>query len=152
MLISTDILIRLIIAVLAFSGFWVSKHIHTEKKKSTPLVCPMNFNCHAVVHSDYSKFFGVPLEILGMIYYTFVTLSYVGLVFLPSILPVIFSTALLALSVGAFAFSIYLILVQLFILKEGCFWCFVSAGVSTVIFILSFFLYDLAQIFTHFLA
>jgi uncharacterized membrane protein len=37
----------------------------------------------------------------------------------------------------AFLFSLYLIGVQIFILKKGCSWCIVSALISALIFILA---------------
>lgn len=151
MIISELVFIRILITILSFLGFIVSWHIHTEKKKNKTMVCPMNFNCHAVVHSAYSKFLGVSLEIYGMIYYAFITLVYLCLFFVSSVLPLSLTLLLSALSVGAFLFSIYLTLIQLLILKEGCFWCFISAAVSVVIFILTFFLYDVGVLFLNFL-
>ena len=144
MIISDVVLIRILICVLAFIGFLISKHIHTKKKSPQPLVCPMKFNCHAVVHSDYSKFMGVPLEIFGMVYYALVSLAYFVLVFNPSPLSLPVSITLMVFALGAFLFSIYLTLVQLLVLKEGCFWCFISAFISTIIFVLAFFIYDIS--------
>ena len=150
-MISEDILVRLLIALLGLCGFWVAKYIHKHKKAdSTPLVCPMKFNCHAVVHSGYSRFFGIPLEIYGMIYYTFIFIAYLYLAFISNLpLPII--AFLIVLSFIAFIFSIYLTFVQIFILKEGCFWCFVSAAISTIIFILIFLSYDIINITQGFL-
>jgi uncharacterized membrane protein len=150
-MISDIVLLRALIAVLAFVGFLICRHIHNKKKSPEPLVCPLKFNCHAVVHSDYSSFMGVPLEIFGMIYYLLISLSYVGLVFISSPLSLLITTIFVVLSMGAFLFSIYLTFVQLFILKEGCFWCFISAFISVVIFILTFFIYDLASILKNIL-
>lgn len=147
MLISEEILIRFLIAVLGFFGFWVARYIHKHKKKDAiPLVCPMKLNCHAVVHSNYSKFFGIHLEILGMIYYGFVFFIYVLLIFAPEVVPVFLGLILFLSSMGAFLFSLYLISIQLFVLKKGCLWCFVSAFISISIFTLTIFAYDLPKI------
>lgn len=149
MIFSEDILIRIAIFILGLCGFMVAKHIRDHKTKNTPLVCPIKFDCHTVVHSDYSKFLGVPVEIFGMIYYASVFLTYFLLIFLPFIFPVglpgnLFLFVLMPLmfvSVGmsfiAFLFSIYLIAVQIFILKKGCSWCIVSAFISVLIFVLT---------------
>jgi len=146
MIITDEVLVRILICLLAFTGFLISRHIHNKKKTPQPLVCPMKFNCHAVVHSNYSSFMGVPLEVFGMIYYALISLSYLYLVFVLTPLSFVVTTILIVLSLGAFLFSIYLTLVQLFILKEGCFWCFISAFISIVIFILTFFVYDISSI------
>lgn len=149
---SNEVLIRLAIALLGILGFFVAKHIRSHKTQNTPLVCPIGFDCHAVVHSDYSKFFGVPVEILGMIYYSSVSLFYLALVFIPEILPQTLIVLPMILSFAAFLFSIYLIAVQVFVLKKGCSWCIVSAFISAFIFILTTSAYEfnaLAQIFIN---
>lgn len=149
MIISEETVVKIVIAILGFAGFWVAKYIHQHKKAdSAPLVCPLKFNCHAVVHSDYSRFLGVPLEIYGMSYYAFIFLAYVYLSFI-SLLPLPMISFLIALSFIAFLFSLYLTFVQIFILKEGCFWCFVSAILSIIIFILTFISYDLSAFFPN---
>jgi len=139
----------LVIVVLAVCGFLISRHIHNHKVKNTPLVCPVRFDCHAVVHSDYSRFFGMPVETLGMIYYVSTGVFYFFIVlcnvFMPEppeslvflLLPV--ATLFWLLSLAAFLFSLYLIAIQIFVLRKGCSWCIVSALISTLIFILVFF-------------
>src|SRR5690349_2993269 len=136
---SSDIIfIKFAIDVLAICGFVVARHIYKHKKpNSSPLVCPLKFDCHAVVHSDYSKFFGMPVEILGMVYYGFVAISYAFFILIPGSLPIVFIAFLVALSLSAFMFSLYLIGIQIFVLKKGCFWCYVSALICILIFILT---------------
>ncbi len=145
-----DILIQIVIFVLGLGGFMVAKHIRNHKTKNMLLVCPIRFDCNTVVNSDYSKFFGLPVEILGMAYYGFVSVSYLFFIFLPSLLPNFLIGFMILLSMTALIFSIYLIGVQIFILKKGCSWCFVSAFISILIFIFTALTYDFssfAQIF-----
>ena len=78
-----DVLARVGIFILGTCGFLVARHIYNRKKNAQPLICPIKFDCNAVVHSDYSKFFGVPLEVFGMIYYALVALGYFSLIFIP---------------------------------------------------------------------
>ena len=147
MQISDDILIRIIVFVLGICGFLVARHIHEHKKaENAPLVCPVGFDCNAVVHSDYSKFFGIPVEILGMFYYAFVSLAYFILIFGAEKMPATIVGLLVIISLVAFLFSLYLIGVQIFVLKKGCSWCIVSSIVSAAIFILTIFAYDFSSI------
>ncbi len=142
-----DVLIRIAIFVLGVCGFLVARHIFKHKKpNASPLVCPLKFDCHAVVHSDYSKFFGINVEILGMLYYGFVTIAYLILILLPHSLPTLLVGFLATLSIIAFIFSIYLICIQMFVLKKGCFWCFVSALICILIFLLTVSAYDFSAI------
>ena len=138
MIFSDDIFVRVAIFVLGLCGFAVARHIYKHKSNNkNPLVCPIRFDCHTVVHSDYSKFFGIPVEILGMFYYGIVFVSYFFLIFLQEAMPVALVNFTIALSSVAFLFSTYLIGVQIFILKKGCSWCIVSAFISALIFALT---------------
>jgi uncharacterized membrane protein len=135
MMFSNDVLVRVAILILGICGFVVARHIYKHKNNNeNPLVCPINFDCHGVVHSGYSKFFGIPLEILGMIYYALVSFSYLFLIFIPASLPSAVLNLSIIASCLAFIFSLYLIGVQIFVLKKGCSWCIVSAIISALIF------------------
>jgi len=149
---SSDILIRIAILVLGLCGLFVARYIRKHKIKNTPLICPINFDCHAVVHSDYSKFLGVPVEIFGMIYYVFISFSYLLLIFMPmpKIMSIDVVIVMIIVSLIAFLFSIYLIAVQIFILKKGCSWCIVSAFICFCIFALTMLAYDFGSIFKIF--
>ena len=137
MVLPNDILMHLAVVILGICGFLVAKHIYNHKRAGLVLVCPIRFDCNTVVNSDYSKFFGIPVEILGMFYYFLITLLHVTLIFLPIPSLGFLINFSFILSTVAFLFSLYLIGVQIFALKKGCSWCFVSAAVSTFIFIFS---------------
>lgn len=123
--------------ILATCGFFIAKHIYQKKRASQPFVCPIKFDCHSVVNSDYSKFIGIPVEILGMLYYGLLSLSYFALLFLSFVWPPYAIIALVGLSLVAFIFSAYLIWVQMFAIKKYCSWCIVSAIISATIFFLA---------------
>ena len=126
---------HLAILVLGGAGFLVAKHIYLHKKTGKVLVCPIQFDCNTVVNSDYSKFFGIPVEFLGMLYYFIIAFSHLVFILIPNVDVSMFVTFTLYISTAAFVFSLYLIGVQIFILKKGCSWCFVSAFISTLIFV-----------------
>ncbi len=151
MIFSDYIFVRVAIGLLGVCGFFVAEHIRNHKAKQVPLVCMVGFDCHTVVHSDYSKLFGVPVEILGMIYYAVVALGYLFLTFtFGETLPKLVVDLAAGFSLIAFLFSVYLIFVQVFVLKKGCSWCFVSAFISISIFLLTLNAYHidfLTQIF-----
>ena len=143
MIFSDDVLIRVVISLLGACGFMVAKHIRNHKVTGSLLVCPIKFDCNTVINSDYSKFFGIPVETLGMAYYGFIFFSYLSFIFLSNTLPNFLVGFMSLLSLIAFLFSIYLICVQIFILRKGCSWCIVSAIVSACIFILTIHIYDI---------
>ncbi len=143
---SNDLMIKVAIFFLGIFGYLVAKHIRNHKMKDAPLVCMVGFDCHAVVHSDYSKFFGVPVEIFGMIYYALISFTYLFSIFAKTALPIHLVGFVVLTSLIAFLFSLYLIFVQIFILKKGCSWCFVSAFISILIFILTAITYDFSSV------
>ena len=129
-----------ILIFLAFIGFAIAFYIrHHKKNIKEALVCPLKANCDTVIHSDYSKFLGIPVELLGLIYYGLVAISYGLFVVLPETATSLTIFMIHLASVLAFLFSIYLTLVQAFALKNWCTWCLISATISASIFIISFY-------------
>lgn len=132
-----DLGFYLFILVLSLGGLGVTTYIRKIKAEGGQLVCPVGSDCNVVVNSKYSKFFEVSLEYWGMLYYTFIFLSYLSLILAPQIFT---DTMILLLSfatTGAFLFSLYLIFVQAYLLKEWCIWCLLSAFISVGIFLIS---------------
>lgn len=135
----TPIFLTIVSLLLALAGFVLAFYIYTTKKNNTKaLVCPIGGQCDAVVNSKYSKFLGIPVEVMGMFYYGLVIIFY-GLRFFsfPLSTEVLFFAT--AFSVVAFLFSVYLVLIQAFSIKHWCTWCLFSAGFTTLIAILSVF-------------
>lgn len=135
-----DFLPEIVIIFCSFAGFLLAAYLHHKKEKpQEAFVCPLKGNCAAVIHSEFSHFFGIPVEWLGMAYYLAIAAMY-GL-FLA--LPLLLTPATLFLSIGismmAFLFSVYLTFIQLVYLKQICTWCLTSAGLSTIIFFTSLF-------------
>jgi len=147
-----DILIRAVLFALGLFGFWVGRHIYIHKRSvERPLMCMVGFDCDSVVHSDYSKFFGIHVEVLGMLYYGLVTLFYFSILFIPNILHSILVGFMFLLSSFAFLFSAYLIGIQLLVIKKWCSWCIVSAFVSTCIFALTVVSYNIVDVLQLFM-
>lgn len=131
---------KVIIIVLAIIGFLVAYLIRRKKNEPKPFVCPVGFDCHAVVTSKYSTLFGLPLEYWGMLYYSGIVLAYSATLIAPEVFTLTFSYIIIGVSTFAFFFSLYLIFVQSFYLRVWCSYCLVSAGLSTAIALLAWFL------------
>jgi uncharacterized membrane protein len=133
---------KILIILFSFGGFGLAGYIRYTKKKAAPLVCPLEGSCDTVVHSDYSKIFGIPVELLGMAYYLLIALLYLAFSLFPFAVPAFLSYAVLGVTVSAFLFSLYLTAVQAFILKHWCTWCLISATICTAIFLLALYVAD----------
>ncbi len=129
------------IIVLATSGYAVASYVNKKKTVRKKLICPLRSNCEMVIHSKYSTLLGMRLERIGMLYYAFMLIGYLGILMgnVPELLPNI----LFGASACAFLLSVYLLSVQAFIIRQWCTWCIFSALISLSIFILSLHLYTL---------
>lgn len=125
------------IGVLGLTGFLIATYIYGKKKAKKKLVCPRYSNCDTVIHSDYSKIAGIPVELLGMIYYAFIGSIY-SFVFILRLWSIPLGIIILGISGCAVVFSLYLVSIQAFVLKHWCLWCLFSACISTIIFVISY--------------
>ncbi len=128
------IFLTLLIIAAATTGLVLAAYIQWKKATRGNLVCPLRSNCTAVIESEYSKFLGIPVELLGIVYYALIAASYaLFLLFPPLAVPsVVF--VVLVLSTAAVLFSVYLTFIQAAVLKQWCVWCLCSAGLCVVIF------------------
>lgn len=126
--------LHVLLIACAFGGLALAAFIHYKKRLHHPLVCPIGHSCDPVVHSDYSRFMDIPVELLGVLYYTIIVVAYAAALAMPMLRAGLLSTFLLGLSAAAFLFSLYLTAVQAFILREWCTWCLISATLCAIIF------------------
>jgi uncharacterized membrane protein len=129
----------ILLVVIGLLGFALCTYMYRCKSKKKPLVCPLRTSCDFVTTSKYSKFLGIHLEIIGMVYYGVVVVIHA----IVAIDPVLATTngiiVGLVASIGAFLFSIYLTSIQAFVLRQWCTWCLCSATLCLLIFITTYF-------------
>ena len=128
---------NIILLALSAIGFLVSYHIYVKKKKAEKLVCYVGKDCDKVIHSEYNALiFGIHNEVLGMLYYGFAivltTLPFLNII---AVLGFPLSSILLVVSGLAALFSVILTFIQIFLIKEYCEYCLVSAAVSVAMFV-----------------
>ncbi|MBI4021734.1 MAG: vitamin K epoxide reductase family protein [Candidatus Andersenbacteria bacterium] len=131
-----SVLPYLLIIFAAFAGVMLASYIYHKKRTKEVLVCPLKADCQSVVTSEYARFFGIPVELLGIGYYSLLAVSYAIIAAVPAVAapPLVFG--LLVITSAAFLFSLYLTFIQAFAIKQWCSWCLVSAGLCTIIFFL----------------
>lgn len=125
---------KLLILSAAGAGFAIASYILVKKHGKAHVVCPARASCDFVINSDFSRFLGIPVELMGVAYYLFVASAYAAALFLANGLPPATTLAVLAASAGAFLFSCYLTFIQAFVIREWCTWCLMSAALCAVIF------------------
>ena len=132
-----QIILIILISLCGLAGFLLASYIHRKKKSKKKLICPMRSNCDTVIHSDYSKIIGIPVEILGMIYYVFTGLIY-SLIFVLNLWSLPIAIVLFGISLCSVFFSVYLVSLQALVIRQWCIWCICSACVSLLISVLSY--------------
>jgi uncharacterized membrane protein len=134
------LLITLGIIISALGGFllsyYISKHKHAEEK----MVCPAGSSCGELVNGRFSRFLGIPVERAGMMYYGLIFLIYLAIIV--RVVPDVVLTIGILLTGLGFIFSLYLAIVQIFVVKKWCTLCLGSLGISFIIIVLSFLGYE----------
>ena len=118
----------LVVASLAFLLCIVS---YVDKVQNDSGFCDVTgSNCGSVQNSSYSSFFGVDLNLLGALgFFLFIVL----LVFRLLNPKAIMGWLILLGSVVAGVFAIYLIVVQVFVLKQTCLYCMMIDSLSILL-------------------
>jgi uncharacterized membrane protein len=121
--------------LLCLIGLGASAYLTFEHfSSSTTLACPDTgaINCVKVTTSSYSHLFGVPVALLGLLFYLVVTVL---------CLPVMWRSdktwvgrARLVATVGGVAFVLYLVWAELFRIEAICLWCTVVHATTIALF------------------
>lgn len=124
-----------LIVFVSFAGFLLAFYIRHKKQSREVLVCPIGSDCDAVIHSEYSRFWGLPVEVLGIFYYAAIGVGYGLFLARPGLVSPLVLFGVLILSAFAFLFSLYLTSIQAFVLRQWCAWCLTSASFCLIIFV-----------------
>lgn len=114
----SDRALRAAVAVLALAGAGIAAYLTYAKYADATIVCSTG-GCETVQSSEYADLLGLPVAVLGLIGYL-------------AILTTAFSAgetarvAGAALALGGLAFSVYLVVVQVFAIEALCQWCLAS--------------------------
>jgi len=120
----------LILILILTSTFLTGFIIYTESTES--YVCAKGFSCETVLNSEYAETFGIKTSYLGLTYFLALLLTFV-LTYHKKI-PQKYFTILAALG---FAYALYFLYIQAFVLKAFCSNCLVVDTATIIIFALS---------------
>jgi uncharacterized membrane protein len=119
--------------ILSFLGFLDASYLAAKYYLGTPLNCSIFEGCETVTTSKYAVVFNVPLALIGALYYLFIFILS-AMYFDFRNYKIIF--VLSFFSIFGFLFSLWLVYLQIFVIEAICFYCVVSAAISTSLFIL----------------
>lgn len=138
------------IIISALGGLLLTLYIKKHKYSENHLVCPVDGNCEELTSGRFSKFLGIPAENLGIVYYLSIILIYTSVIFQAA--PAWLLTLGVLMTGIGFAFSMYLSVIQMFVIKQWCTLCLGSAAIAFLMMVLAFIGYDynfLEFIFTY---
>jgi uncharacterized membrane protein len=119
------------ILIVATIGFIDATYLTVQHFVNFALPCNITHGCDIVTKSAYSDIGGIPVALLGAIYYAVILLStYLLLEFDRRDL----LKWIAAATAGGFLFSGWFVYVQLFLLHAICQYCMLSAITSTTLF------------------
>lgn len=129
-----------LVIILAIIGIFDTAYLAAEHYLNSPVYCPIDGNCDKVLSSPYSKLFGIPLALFGLVFYFFVLiLTMIFQLGKPEIQKIISKIFFIA-TLFALIFSGWLVYLQLFIIKAICIYCVISAGNILILFLISVYL------------
>jgi uncharacterized membrane protein len=112
----SDRTLRLTAALVALAGIGIAGYLTAVHYGNASLVCVKGGGCETVQKSSYAEVVGIPVALLGLVSYATVLAL------------VIWDSALARLAAATIAllgllFSIYLLVLQLFVIDAICAWC-----------------------------
>jgi uncharacterized membrane protein len=119
----SDRSLRVALATLASAGVSVTAYLLYVRYTGGELLCTSG-GCETVQASRYSEVFGVPVAAVGLI-------GYLALGVTSWSTGELARTTQAGIALAAFAFSSYLVYVQLVLIDTVCEWCLVSDGLTT---------------------
>lgn len=121
-----------------FAGFLDATYLTIEHYKNVIPPCSAVTNCEVVLTSQYATFFGIPIALIGALYYA--TLIATLLLLWQEKHKIWLQLVLLFVS-SAMVISIILVAIQAFVLHAFCQYCLLSEAINTILFVVGIILY-----------
>jgi len=128
--------IEIALIALAIIGLLVSIYMTIFKITSNDNMCIGSKDCSVVNASRYSELYGIPVAVFGIVGYAAI-LAVLWLERYPGFFNQNGTMLLFGLSLTGFLFTLYLIFLEIALIKAYCPFCITSQAAMTIIFILS---------------
>jgi len=122
--------------LLAIVGLLVSIYMTIYKITSNDSMCIGSGDCKTVNASRYAEVYGIPVAVLGVAGYSAI-LAVLFLERKPGFFQENGTLLFFGLSLTGFLFTLYLIFVEVALIKAYCPFCITSQTVMTILFIIS---------------
>lgn len=128
--------------LISFIGFLDSFYLTIQHFRQGIVPCYVFEGCDEVLSSKYASIYGVPVSLIGVVYYL---TNFLLAVFYFDTKNKKVIQLLRILPLLGFLATILFVYLQAFVIKSFCFYCVVSAILSTALFILSIYIVKLSR-------
>lgn len=120
--------------VLSVLGIVNASYLFWKHRQKKPLVCPLDHDCSVVTESKWSNIFGIRNEIIGGLFFLLLLVGVFVALLVPMLEAMIFLIFLISAG-GALLFSLFLVFIQKYVIKDYCFYCLLSALITLLLFL-----------------
>lgn len=124
----------IIILLVALLGFIDASYLTVEHYKNVIPPCSVTGGCEVVLTSIYSTILGIPVSLLGSIFYLIILICIFA--YIESKNSELLKWSLL-LTIPGFVLALWFVYVQIFILHSYCIYCLGSFLSTTILFTLA---------------
>lgn len=117
--------------LLAFLGFLDATYLTITHYKNVAVPCSVTQSCETVLTSTYATIAGVPIALIGTLYFLCLL---VFLLYLVDRKPQGYFVYLLHLTGVSFIISLFLVYLQGYVLQAYCQYCLLAEGINTLLF------------------
>jgi uncharacterized membrane protein len=121
--------LRLATALLALAGMGIAAYLTYVHYSGAAIACSTG-GCEKVQTSSYAELAGIPVAVIGLVGYFLILLT-------AFVVGEVGAVAAVGLTLGGFAFAVYLIYVQVALIDALCIWCLASDAVLGVLVLVS---------------
>lgn len=125
------------IPILSLLGLGVSIYLAYVEISHIEAVCGPVGNCNIVQTSPYAQIIGIPIAVLGLFNYVAIIVLWTIQKYTDGPLANLSVLALVGLTIFGTGFSIYLTLLEIFVIHAICAWCLSSAVIATLLMLLT---------------
>ena len=123
-------------AALSLTGLALATYLSVVHLSGADLACGASGGCGAVTTSEYSRFLGIPVAMLGVVGYAILLLGNLAALGVAQP-PAMLKWSVAGIAGAGFAFSAYLTVTQAFLIGSYCIYCLTSASLMTALMALT---------------
>lgn len=133
----TNTAIKVATPALGLVGILISGYLTYVHYKNVTAICLFNIECDAVLSSQYSTMWGIPLSLFGLLMYLILIVLGLWSLQVKEELRGILDLGIYTIALSGTLFSLYLYYLEIIEIQAFCSWCIGSSVIIISILVLS---------------